>query len=83
MKALLTERFVSQDFSFKDFQMFGYSYGFLCQLNNPWNNNSNIRVEFNNMDYPLFYNVDSEDEFEIEVIIKRKPKATQEIKSFK
>jgi hypothetical protein len=79
MKACLTSHSTNYD---KWFCGESYSYSFLAYPDKN-RNCSRIGVNFEETDYPLFSDMQKDDEFELEVILTRKPKIKTETKTFK
>ena len=82
MKAILQSTSININGFPNEFHPATYSYEFVCPHNNKWFQ-SLIRVSFEDMGGPLFPNMQDDDEFEIEVILKRIPKSQPETKTFK
>jgi len=82
MKAILESTSINIGMDIHTFHPSSYSCGFVCPVSSKWKNSS-IRVFFEDMDCPLFPDIQYDDEFEIEVTIKRVPKNQPEVKNFK
>ena len=66
-----------------DYPSTSNSYSFWCKKNDKWRGDSCVRVSFENITEPLFANMEYDDEFEIEITLKRTPKSKPEVKIFK
>lgn len=82
MKAILESISANVSIDRYAFQPCSYSFGFICPVSSKWQHSS-IRVSFEDMDSPLFADIQHDDEFEIEINLKRIPKNKPEVKNFK
>jgi hypothetical protein len=82
MKAILESTSMNIGMDMCAFQPSSYSCGFICPVGSKWRRSS-IRVSFEDMDCPLFPDIQHDDEFEIEINLKRIPKNKPEVKTFK
>lgn len=84
MKAVLTSVSFGSHFELNDFYCAQNSYEFVSPVNNKgWRSDSRIEVKFLNLQETLFEEIRCDDEFEIEIVLHRKPKTPKETKTFK
>jgi hypothetical protein len=83
MKAVLTSCQLNQCVDHGTFYGNSHSCKFFVPLHNKWTSDSHIRIEFHDLESPLFRDMDYNDEFEIEIVINKIPKAKIETKVFK